>query len=225
MPFQTLPYWLQFGTFFLALNAGMVNVFGLVTVLHQSVSHMTGNVSMFAMALINWQPEQLLYLFLIVVCYVVGSFYSGFILGNSHFSLGRRYGLPLSLVAFFLLLCWLFIPYFPKYALLWASAAMGVQNAMISHYKGTIIRTTHLSGVLTDLGLAIGYFFRGLEVDKKRIILHLLILFGFLFGGIIAVVIYPVLHLNSFLVPTCLSLVLSLIYWMVYFRYRHRIGS
>ena len=225
MPFQTLPYWLQFGTFFLALNAGMVNVFGLVTVLHQSVSHMTGNVSMFAMALINWQPAQLLYLFLIVVCYVVGSFYSGFILGNSHFSLGRRYGLPLSLVAFFLLLCWLFIPYFPKYALLWASAAMGVQNAMISHYKGTIIRTTHLSGVLTDLGLAIGYFFRGLEVDKKRIILHLLILFGFLFGGIIAVVIYPVLHLNSFLVPTCLSLVLSLIYWMVYFRYRHRIGS
>ena len=223
MPFQTLPYWLQFGTFFLAINAGIVNVLGLVTVLHQSVSHMTGNVSMFAMALLDWNLSQLLYLFLIVVCYVVGSFYSGLILGNSHFSLGRRYGFPLSLVAFFILLCWIFLPYFPQYALLWASTAMGMQNAMISHYKGTIIRTTHLSGVLTDLGLALGYRLRGLDIDLKRVVLHLLILIGFLIGGIIAACIYPRLQLDSFLIPASLSLVLSFIYWGVYFHYLHKV--
>ncbi len=223
MPLQTLPYWLQFGTFFLAINAGIVNVLGLVTVLHQSVSHMTGNVSVFALALLDWNLAQLLYLFLIVVCYVIGSFYSGFILGNSHFSLVRRYGFPLSLVAFFIFFCWAFLPYFPRYALLWASAAMGVQNAMISHYKGTIIRTTHLSGVLTDLGLALGYCLRGLDVDKKRVVLHLLILIGFLIGGIIAAALYPRLQLDSFLVPASLSLILSFIYWGVYFRYRYKV--
>lgn len=223
MPLQTLPYWLQFGTFFLAINAGIVNVLGLVTVLHQSVSHMTGNVSVFALALLDWNLAQLLYLFLIVVCYVIGSFYSGFILGNSHFSLGRRYGFPLSLVAFFIFFCWAFLPYFPRYALLLASAAMGVQNAMISHYKGTIIRTTHLSGVLTDLGLALGYCLRGLDVDKKRVVLHLLILIGFLIGGIIAAALYPRLQLDSFLVPASLSLILSFIYWGVYFRYRYKV--
>ena len=223
MPLQTLPYWLQFGTFFLAINAGIVNVLGLVTVLHQSVSHMTGNVSVFALALLDWNLAQLLYLFLIVVCYVIGSFYSGFILVNSHFSLGRRYGFPLSLVAFFIFFCWAFLPYFPRYALLLASAAMGVQNAMISHYKGTIIRTTHLSGVLTDLGLALGYCLRGLDVDKKRVVLHLLILIGFLIGGIIAAALYPRLQLDSFLVPASLSLILSFIYWGVYFRYRYKV--
>lgn len=223
MPFQTLPYWLQFGTFFLAINAGIVNVLGLVTVLHQSVSHMTGNVSVFALALLDWNLAQLLYLFLIVLSYVIGSFYSGLILGNSHFSLGRRYGFPLSLVAFFVFLCWLLLPYFPQYALLWASVAMGVQNAMISHYKGTIIRTTHLSGVLTDLGLAMGYLLRGLDVDKKRIFLHLFILIGFLLGGILAAFVYPLLQLNAFLLPACLSLILSFIYWGVYFRYRHKV--
>lgn len=41
MPFQHLPLWIQLGAFFLAVNAGMINVLGLVTVLHQSVSHMT----------------------------------------------------------------------------------------------------------------------------------------------------------------------------------------
>lgn len=100
MPFQHLPLWIQLGAFFLAVNAGMINVLGLVTVLHQSVSHMTGNVSVLAMSLVHWQPESILYLLLVTVCYVIGSFYSGVILGNSHFRLGRRYGVPLTLVAF-----------------------------------------------------------------------------------------------------------------------------
>ena len=221
MPFQTLPLWIQLGAFFLAVNAGMINVLGLVTVLHQSVSHMTGNVSMLAMAILDWQPATILYLILVLMCYVIGSFYSGLILGNSHFSLTRRYGVPLSLVAFFILLCWLLLPYFPRYALLWACVAMGVQNAMVSHYKGTIIRTTHLSGVLTDLGLALGYKARGLEVESKRVILHLLILIGFIVGGLLASWLYPYLKLNAFLIPAALSLIMSVVYWVIYFHYRH----
>ncbi|KGT46462.1 YoaK family protein [Acinetobacter sp. HR7] len=220
MPLQRLPTWIQLGAFFLAVNAGMINVLGLITVLHQSVSHMTGNVSMLAMALVNWEPQHIVYLVLVTTCYVIGSMYSGLILGNSHFQLGRRYGYPLSLVAFFILLCWILLPYFPRYGLLWACTAMGIQNAMVSHYKGTIIRTTHLSGVLTDLGLALGYRLRGLAVESRRTILHLLILIGFLIGGILASAIYPSLKLNSFLIPAILSLSLSLIYWVIYLRYR-----
>lgn len=220
MPLQRLPIWIQLGAFFLAVNAGMINVLGLITVLHQSVSHMTGNVSMLAMALVNWEPQHIVYLILVTTCYVIGSMYSGLILGNSHFQLGRRYGYPLSLVAFFILLCWILLPYFPRYGLLWACTAMGIQNAMVSHYKGTIIRTTHLSGVLTDLGLALGYRLRGLAVESRRTILHLLILIGFLIGGILASAIYPSLKLNSFLIPAILSLSLSLIYWVIYLRYR-----
>ncbi len=221
MPLQTLPLWIQLGAFFLAVNAGMINVLGLVTILHQSVSHMTGNVSMLAMAFIAWQPNTIIYLILVLLCYVIGSFYSGLILGNSHFSLTRRYGVPLSLVAFFIVLCWLLLPYFPRYALLWACVAMGVQNAMVSHYKGTIIRTTHLSGVLTDLGLALGYKARGLLVESKRVVLHLLILAGFIVGGILASWLYPYLKLNAFLIPAALSLVMSAVYWIIYFHYRH----
>ena len=221
MPFQTLPFWMQLGAFFLAINAGMINVLGLVTVLHQSVSHMTGNVSMLSMALVQWQPATILYLVLVILCYVAGSCYSGLILGNSNFQLGRRYGVPLSLVAFFIFVCWLLLPYLPRYALLWACAAMGIQNAMVSHYKGTIIRTTHLSGVLTDLGLALGYRLRGLKVGQRRIILHLLILFGFLIGGLVASLIYPYLKLDAYLIPVALSCCLSLVYWIIYFQHRH----
>ncbi|WP_335950774.1 YoaK family protein [Acinetobacter beijerinckii] len=219
MPLQRLPNWIQISAFLLALNAGMVNVLGLFTVLHQSVSHMTGNVSMLAMSVLNWQPEHFFYLSSVIVCFVIGSFYSGLILGNSHSAFGRHYGFPLSLVAIFLFLTWLLLPYFPRYGLLWACVAMGVQNAMVSHYKGAIIRTTHLSGVLTDIGLAIGYKFRGLKVENRRIFLHLLIFSGFLVGGLIASLLYPYLKLQTFLVPAGLSLTLSLAYWVAYFRF------
>ena len=218
MPLQRLPNWIQIGTFLLALNAGMVNVLGLFTVLHQSVSHMTGNVSMLAMSLLDWQPDHFIYLALVVICFVIGSFYSGLILGNSNVTFGHHYGFPLSLVAIFLFLTWLLLPYFPRYGLLWACVAMGVQNAMVSHYKGAIIRTTHLSGVLTDIGLTIGYIVRGLKIENRRIFLHFLIFTGFLVGGLIASLLYPYLKLQTFLIPAGLSLVLSMTYWIVYFR-------
>lgn len=221
MPFNTLPFWVHIGAFLLAVNAGMINVLGLVTVLHQAISHMTGNVSILAMSLVNGEYDILLYASLVTLSYVLGSMYSGWILANSHFSLGCRYGIPLSLVAFFIVLCWAFLPYFPAYGLLWAAAAMGVQNAMVSHYQGAIIRTTHLSGVLTDLGLALGYFLRGLNVGKRRVILHLLILFGFICGGVIASLLYPLLQLNAFLIPASLSFCMSLVYWAIYWHYRH----
>lgn len=218
MPLQRLPNWIQIGAFLLALNAGMVNVLGLFTVLHQSVSHMTGNVSMLAMSLLDWQPDHFIYLALVVICFVIGSFYSGLILGNSNVTFGHHYGFPLSLVAIFLFLTWLLLPYFPRYGLLWACVAMGVQNAMVSHYKGAIIRTTHLSGVLTDIGLTIGYKVRGLKIENRRIFLLFLIFTGFLVGGLIASLLYPYLKLQTFLIPAGLSLVLSMTYWIVYFR-------
>ncbi len=122
----------------------MINVLGLVTVLHQSVSHMTGNVSVLAMSLVHWQPESILYLLLVTVCYVIGSFYSGVILGNSHFRFGRRYGLPLTLVAFFIL-CWFFLPYFPRYALLGPALQWGC-GRLASDDKALSSAHQHLSG-------------------------------------------------------------------------------
>ncbi len=66
MPFKLYPFGCNLVLFFLAVNAGIINVFGLVTVLHQSVSHMTGNVSILAMALIDWKPEAMILLFLVM---------------------------------------------------------------------------------------------------------------------------------------------------------------
>lgn len=220
MPLQNLPKWLQFGAFMLAMNAGMINVLGLISLIHQSVSHMTGNVSLLAISLIDDDYSAVFFLISILISYVFGSSVSGYVLGSSHFGLDRRYGIPLSLVTLSIIFCWLFIPYYPRYALLWACFSMGIQNAMVSHYRGAIIRTTHLSGVLTDIGLALGYCVKGLKLESKKFILHLLILLGFISGSIVAAFVEPYLHLQAFLVPAGLSLILSLVYWVLYFRHQ-----
>ncbi len=218
MPLQRLPLWIQISAFILALNAGMMNSISLLTIAHQSISHMTGNMSMLAMDGLKYDWPQVLFLIGVVTCYVLGSFYSGFIIRDAKLQLGRRYGSVLSLEAVFLLITWVFIQSHPHYALLWATAALGMQNAMASNYNGTIIRTTHLSGVLTDIGLALGYRARGLYVDPRRITLHVLIVTGFLLGGIIGVLVHSFLGRRAFLAPATLTLLLMLTYWIYYWR-------
>jgi uncharacterized membrane protein YoaK (UPF0700 family) len=218
MPLQRLPVWIQISCFFLALNAGMINVIGLLNIAHQSVSHMTGNVSMVVVESIQNDWFQVLFMLGVVFCFTLGSFYSGFIIRDSKLRFGRRYGSVLSIETFFLLLAWLLIDHFPHYALLWAAAAMGLQNALASTYNGTIIRTTHLSGVLTDIGLNIGYRFRGLYVDPRKFTLLVLILIGFFVGGVIGAIAQYFFHQHAFLFPAILTTILSLTYWLYYWK-------
>lgn len=218
MPLQTLPVWIQISAFFLALNAGMINVLAILNVSHQAISHMTGNVSYLVVDLLQQNWFNVLFLVGVIFFFMLGAFYSGFIIRDANLRFGRRYGAVLSLEALFLLISWFFIVDYPHYALLWAAAACGMQNALASTYNGTIIRTTHLSGVLTDLGLALGYKASGLYVNPKRIILHALIVLGFFLGGIVGGFGFFFSPKNSFLYPTFLTLVLALIYWSIYFK-------
>src|SRR5207249_1257732 len=48
-----------------------------------------------------------------------------------------------------------------------AAFAMGLQNATITEISGAVIRTTHLTGVVTDFGLE-GVRFVNLYVDRTR---------------------------------------------------------
>lgn len=218
MPLHTLPVWIQISAFFLSLNAGMINVLAILNVAHQAISHMTGNVSYLVLELLQKNWFNVSFLFGVIFFFMLGAFYSGFIIRDAHLRFGRRYGAVLSLEALFLLISWFFIVDYPHYALLWASAACGMQNSLASTYKGTIIRTTHLSGVLTDLGLALGYKARGLYVNPKRIILHVLIVIGFFTGGALGGLGFYLSPKHSFLLPTLLTLVLASTYWYFYFK-------
>ena len=54
---------------------------------------------------------------------------------------------------------------------------------MATTYSGAVVRTTHMTGLFTDLGIMVGSRLRGEPFEVRRAILYLLIIVGFLAGG------------------------------------------
>lgn len=54
---------------------------------------------------------------------------------------------------------------------------------MVSTYSGAVLRTTHVSGAFTDLGILIGHQIRGLAVDGRRIRLCVILIGAFFLGA------------------------------------------
>jgi uncharacterized membrane protein YoaK (UPF0700 family) len=56
---------------------------------------------------------------------------------------------------------------------------------MASTYMGLIVRTTHMTGIATDLGFLLGARLRGQKVEPWRFALFVLLLAGFLVGVVL----------------------------------------
>jgi hypothetical protein len=49
-----------------------------------------------------------------------------------------------------------------------SSAACGLQNALATTDCGAIVRTAHVTGIFTDLGIMMGTKFRGEGFDNRK---------------------------------------------------------
>lgn len=207
-----LPKWVWAGAWALAFVAGIVNVVGLLGFEHQAVTHLTGTTSMLAAALAAFDWTAALHFTAIISSFMAGTVLSGFLIQDSTLQLGRRYGVALLLES--ILLC-LAVPLLRRnsiFGLYSASCACGLQNAMVSTYSGAVVRTTHLSGMFTDLGIFLGHSLRGLPVDMRRMRLCFLIISGFLCGGIAGAVAFHHLGYSALLIPSGLTAATSLAY-------------
>ena len=207
-----LPRWIWAGGWALAFIAGMVNVVGLIGFEHHAITHLTGTTSMLGESIAALDGERALHLFLMLVSFVAGTLLSGIIIQNSTLKLGRRYGLALFLESMMLAAA---VPLFQHRlhaAAYVASCACGLQNAMVSTYSGAVVRTTHLSGMFTDLGIFLGHALRGIPVDARRLKLCFLIISGFLCGGIAGAFVFQRISYYTLFIPASLTGVTGLAY-------------
>ena len=215
-----LPRWVWAGAWALAFVAGIVNIVGLLGFEHQAVTHLTGTTSMLAAALASLDGAAALHFAAIIVSFVAGAVLSGFLIQDSTLQLGRRYGVALLLES--LLLC-VAVPLLKRNSILGiysASCACGLQNAMVSTYSGAVVRTTHLSGMFTDLGIFLGHSLRGLPVDMRRLRLCFLIITGFLCGGIAGAAAFYRLSYSALFIPAALTATTSFAYGIYHLRNR-----
>ncbi len=180
---RSLPPWVEWGAWLLAFNAGGINAVGLLSLEHQAISHVTGSASWLGLELAQGNFSKALHLALVIAAFFVGAVFSGWMIQDSTLKLGRRYSACLVIEALLLFAALMSFTAGSAAAALWASAACGIQNAMVSTYSGAVIRTTHITGTVADLGVYVGHRLRGISIDGRRVRLHMLVIGGFLAGA------------------------------------------
>ena len=96
-----------------------------------------------------------------------------------------------------------------------AAFACGLQNAMASTYYGLIIRTTHVTGIVTDIGVIIGQRLRGHAIEPWRLGLLVIMLIGFFAGGVLGAIATAKLGHVCLAFAAAASFTGGLTYWIV----------
>jgi uncharacterized membrane protein YoaK (UPF0700 family) len=170
---------LLLGALALAASAGFINSVAL-GFFHTPVSHMTGAVSHSGMdvAKANW-PDAFSS-FTIVLGFLMGAALNGIIIGAWKLIPGRRYGAAMIVEGCLLGAATYLFMHQHRLALPAVAMACGLQNAMSSSYCGLMIRTTHVTGMMTDIGVMIGHWIRHRQIEawKLRFLIMVVSAFG-----------------------------------------------
>ncbi len=209
---SSLPRWIEYGAFVLAFVAGFVNAIGLLGFEHQAVSHVSGSATLLGTSFFFGSLDTIARLLAILFAFFFGAAISGVMLYGSSLKLERRYDGVLLCESFLLFGAYFLLSSGWFSGLIFASAACGLQNALATTYSGAIIRTTHLTGIFTDLGLMVGAVIRGEKFDKRKCVLFTIIIIGFIGGGFLGAVFFHYLLFKAMLAPAIVCLVLAISY-------------
>jgi uncharacterized membrane protein YoaK (UPF0700 family) len=207
-----LPRWVEYGAFILAFVAGCVNAVGLLGFEHQSVSHLSGTATLLGSHLLDSSMASAGHLAGILLSFFIGAALSGFLVHGNTLKLGRHYDTALMVEAVFIFLAFYLLSKGSSYGQYSASAACGIQNALATAYSGAVVRTTHLTGIFTDVGIMFGSVLRGKSFDKRKAILFMLIISGFILGGTFGAYTFSLYKFKALLVPGCICVILAVIY-------------
>ncbi len=207
-----LPKWILWGGAVLAFSAGSVNTAALMGFTNLSVSHVTGNVSLFSAAIAHFDARSILFIGASLLAFLAGSVLSGFVIGQTSLKLGKRYGRALYLEAALLILSYWLYQQHDYLGQLTAAMACGLQNAMVATYSGAVIRTTHLTGLTSDMGAAIGNWLAGRSISKPTLGFQAIIWYCFCGGGVVGAYLYAKIGYGAFVVPIVIVLSTAFLY-------------
>ncbi len=185
----------------LAFIAGAINAGGFLAV-DRYTSHMTGIVSSMADYLVTNNVTAVVIGLGSLVAFVAGSAYSAILINwGSHHRMHSKYAYPLLWEAMLLLCFGLMGGYlelhqsgFIPVTVMLLCFIMGLQNAIITKISNSEIRTTHMTGIVTDIGIELGKVFyinsqsesahyKPVRSNKGRLVVLSSLLASFFCGG------------------------------------------
>lgn len=204
----------------LSFVAGIVNVAGFLAV-QQLTTNVTGHFTYFVDEVFQLHFWKGLIYFLYILFFFLGAFISSLLveyiaLKNEN----KTYILPIVIeIALLLFVATLGKNLIENYSDLIVCIllfAMGLQNSLVTKISDATVRTTHLTGLFTDLGIELSQlFFYKKPLQKIKLFasikLRLTIIIFFFSGGISAGLLYQKLQLKVLILATFI-LFIGLIY-------------
>lgn len=198
---REIPRWVYAGGFVLSGTAGFVNAVTVASA-EVPVSHMSGTLTHLAIGLAGGGERDLLIrLAGMLGGFVVGAMLSGIIVGASALQAGRRYGVALVIEGLLFGVSTWTLTHDLTWGIVLSATACGLQNAMAATYYGLVVRTTHMTGILTDFGVLIGQRIRTGRVEWWRLWMLTVLMVGFFLGGVVGAGVCFVFGDNALWVP------------------------
>jgi len=212
----------------LSFVAGIVNVVGFLSFKHLT-TNVTGHFAFFINDVASFEFWRGTIYFLYIFSFLFGSFISSVLIEKYRESKKLNvYALPTSIEFFVLITIGLSSNLIEKeytdVIICLLLFAMGLQNSFVTKISNAVVRTTHLTGLFTDLGIDLSQLFfpkRYPQKDKlmANIKLRIYIISFFFAGGLVGGFLYSTADLKlRTLIFASIILILSLFYDD--FRYR-----
>jgi uncharacterized membrane protein YoaK (UPF0700 family) len=178
----------------LSFVAGIVNVSGLFAV-QRLTTNVTGHFAFFADQMAQKNFAQAIVYLVFIVSFLLGAFCSNLLVEliskvNERFINSIPVGIEIFILTFIAFLHPTTISAKANLIACLLLFAMGLQNALVTSLSNAVVRTTHLTGLFTDLGIELSQliFYKTKEQQKKlapAIKLRITIIFFFFLGGVV----------------------------------------
>jgi uncharacterized membrane protein YoaK (UPF0700 family) len=202
----------------LSFVAGLVNITGVLA-LKTLTTNVTGHFAFFAEEVMRHDYTTAFTFLLFTVFFLLGSFLSSFLqelisLKNPDLS----HIFPITLEMVILIAVGIFgttsgiFTLDGKLTAFFMLLAMGIQNSLVTNISRSVVRTTHLTGLFTDLGIELSqlFFYKNPEDRKKlktSIFLRFSIISFFFLGCFSGGIIYQFLEIKTLFVAAFILLI------------------
>ena len=179
----------------LSFVAGLVNVGGFLS-LNVFTTNITGHFAGVAEQLALSNVHKSFIFLLYILSFLAGSFASGVfmdVFGQKHIRLGNIVPMLIEIVLLIVVSILIYEAAADRHLLgILLLFAMGLQNAMVTKISNAVVRTTHFTGIFTDLGIDLAHLctskhIKRLNSVKLNILLRVVIILCFfsacLIGG------------------------------------------
>lgn len=202
-----------------AFSAGMVNI-GSLLLFFSFSSNVTGHYAILAAEIVKGNLYQIAVVFSWIFLFFFGSFVSNmFVIHINQKNSYIAHSIPLILEIICLLTVGIYGEYFYKETLAETEIllglmlfAMGLQNGLTASISNFTVKTTHLTGTTTDLGILFSMFtkkeYRNNEALKGKAKLLLYIAISYLTGAIFAGFSYVYLSFKMFYLASLVLVVI-----------------